>query len=219
MNWREGALWAFLFALLFGVGWFRGAHPDFHWQDYFSSSKPLVILTPNRDWLPESFVQRLSKEIDQEIRIEVVEDFADFEARLIPMDSPPLLWMPSSWAEALGSQGLLTELAPQSPWVRDQVSADFIQPVTARLFFVPLLWDVEDQSLRVEGVAIPHGGENRAAALAALRKWLKPTVALAHVRDVPEAATTVLSLEEKNLPHEKRASSLRDFNFKTLKIR
>lgn len=216
---REVLLWGLLLAALFTAGWVRGASPDFRWKKLFPlSSGPVVILASDRSWIPDNVLQKIEKETKQEIRIEVVPEFADFEARVIPLDSPPLLWVPASWAEALGNQGLLGDLGAPEEDLKNKISPDFLGSESAPSRFLPLLWTIQNKELRVEGFAFSHGEAGRLEALTVLQAWFKNETALLQTTSVP-ASSALQSLDQENLPYEKRSRSLRDHNFRFLKIK
>lgn len=216
---REVLLWGLLLAALFAAGWVRGASPDFQWKKIFpSASGPLIILAHDRTWLPEEVLQKIAKETKQEIQVEVVPEFADFEARVIPLDSPPLLWVPASWAQALGNQGLLGDLGYQEEDLQNKISPDFVSSEATTECFLPFLWIIQNKELRVEGFAFSHGEKGRYEALTVLRTWFKNENALMQTMATP-ASSALQSLDQENLPYEKRSRALRDQNFRLLKTK
>jgi hypothetical protein len=210
-------LWVLLFGLIFGAGWFRGYRPDFNLRAYLPSKDPFIILVADRTWLPQEFLDRLSQELDIEIQLEEAPEFADLEARLISQDAPGLLWMPVSWAQALAEQRLISEIMSDRPLISKSVSPDFLITKSGEhLSFIPMIWSAQGNQLRVEGLALAHGGRDRAIALRVMRRWLKADLAELQVRLV-DGASALKSLDGADLPYQKRARSLRDLNFKSLK--
>lgn len=194
----------------------RGYKPEIDWESIFGKEKPLVLLAPENSWLTREVAQNLSEQIKRDVQIEIIDDFEEFEARLVPLDSPSLVWLPASWAAAFEGQDLLADFDRLNEEIRTKVSPDFVAIETGKPHFLPLLWSVEKNNLRVEGFAIPHGGTDRSGAIKALRSLLATDQALRLTRESP-AASTLRSLDEEDLPHEKKSRTLRDLGLRQLK--
>lgn len=203
----ESILWGLCFTALFFFGWFRGREPEIGWRTLFGSPPPLVILTPDASWLPKDFLQIVAKNTETELHLEIIQDFADFEARLVPLDAPAMIWVPMAWARGLASQGLLLDLSDR-PDLADRTDADF-QSADVGNTFIPVLWKHEDGELRIEGLALPSTGRDRAAALRVMAKWLSPEIAAELTRKTPAASALEFS-NTSDLPFEKRADALRN---------
>ncbi len=213
---KEYAFWAVFLFFIFGVGWIRGYRPEIDWESVLGKEKPLLILVPQNSWLTAESVRFLSEKIKRDLRLEPIDDFEEFEARLVPLDSPSLVWLPASWAEAFEEQDLLADFDRLNEEIREKVSPDFVSIETVKPHFLPLLWAVEKQTLRVEGFATPHGGTDRSGAIKALRALLSTEQALRFVRE-SAAASTLRSLDEEDLPLEKKSRTLRDLGLRGLK--
>lgn len=213
---KEYALWTAFFVLLFLIGWAKGYHPKFDFEAIWGRPKPLLILSYGSPWLTNDFIQNLSEETKIDIQIETVDDFTEFEARLIPLDSPALVWAPISWIKAFSEQGLLANLEEElGSSAFDQLSPDF-KSDSPQSSFIPLLWSMENKTLRIEGLAIPHGGDQRSAARKIIHAWLKKDLMLSFVKKSP-ASSTLRSLDHEDLSLEKKSRTLRDLDLRSLK--
>lgn len=208
-RWREILLWGLCFAALFAFGWWRGSHPDFKWSGLLGPDQPLIVLTPDPAWIPPGFLIRLSRETGLQFQLEKIDDFADFEARLVPLDAPALVWLPSTWAKGLASQSLLLPFG-DAPDLPARVHPDFRERESnGSEAFLAVLWKQQDNELRVEGLALPTNGKNRLAALRALRAWTSPELAKLQVLG-SDANSALEFSSHSDLPFERRADALRN---------
>lgn len=214
-RWPEITLWGLLFAVLFALGWVRGNHPQWSWRDLLPSRDPIVIMTSDANWLPATFIKKISEETEMEFRIEKVDDFTDFEARMVLLDAPSLVWIPLSWAKGLDSQKLLRPYVLKS---RDRklIHPDFAT-MTPDLSYIPVLWQIENSDLHLEGLAIPSNAKDRGAALKILEKWISSENALAQLKAVPGVSSALSFSDQADLQPEQKASALRNQSLLRLK--
>lgn len=205
-RWKQLLIWGPCLAALFALGWWRGQNPDFDWRVYVQSPETLVILTPDPSWIPNDILSRLTEGTRTELRIEKIEDFADFEAKLVVVDAPDLIWIPLSWARGLSSRGLLFSLGEDL--VSEKVHADF-RTATKDYSYMPVAWAPDDGELRIEGLAVPLNAKHRQAALDLVLRWTSPDLASRQIRAIPAASTLAFS-SNADLPFEKKVDSLRN---------
>lgn len=208
-------LWGLCFTGLFAFGYWRGAHPDFSMRSFWSSPESVTVLTNDAAWLPEDFLRKLSKEAAVEIHVEQVEDFADFEARLITADAPALIWIPLSWAKGLASQHLLFP-AGERRALRNRVHSDF-RSIAPELTYLPVLWNVENNELQIEGLALPANGRDRRMAMIIATIWTNTDVATAQLRALPGTRSALTFSTTSDFPFERRADDLRNHPLSSLK--
>lgn len=173
------------------------------------------MLTNDSSWLPEEFLRRLSKEAAVEVHVERIEDFADFEARLILADAPALVWIPLSWAKGLASQHLLFPAGARRA-LRNRVHSDF-RSIAPELTYLPILWDVENNELQIEGLALPANGIDRRMAMQIAMLWTSTDLAMAQLANLPKARSALSFSTTSDLPHERRADDLRNHPLSALK--
>lgn len=183
-------------------------NPDFQWRWIWGSDEPLIVLTPDPSWIPPDFLRRLSKDTGLRFEIEKIDDFADFEARLVPLDAPALVWLPSTWAKGLAEQSLLLPFT-DSPDLPARVHPDFRDRDKGTEAFIAVLWALNGSELRIEGLALPTNGKNRLAALRALRAWTSPENAKTQIL-ASAANSALLFSSQSDLPFERRADALRN---------
>lgn len=208
-------LWGLCFTALFSFGWWRGAHPDFAWRSFYSSSDAVILMTPESSWIPDEFLQKLSKDAQVEIRVERVDDFADFEARLLIADAPSLVWIPLSWAKGLASQHLLYP-AGERRALRNKVHPDF-RSIAPELTYLPVLWNLEKSELRIEGLAIPMNGADRREGMRIATLWTNTEWAEEQLKDLPDSRSALSFSSSSDLPFERRADDLRNHPLSALK--
>lgn len=209
---KEVLLWAFLLIVLFSAGWFRGYRPEINWRSFFGEQPPLVILAPEEAWLNQDLAKLLGEILERPVVLEQIDDFTEFEARLIPQDTAPLVWMSANWARAFHAQGLLSDFDRLNKVIRDKVSPDFQFAEAPVPVFLPLMWARQSELTRIEGFALPSGGRERADALKLMRRLLRDENSIEFARKAP-VATTLRALDNADLPLEKKALFLRDQNF------
>lgn len=167
--------------------------------------------------MKESFLRELEEAAGVPLKLEVIEDFADFEARLVTQDAPGLVWLPPAWARALAHQNLLVGLRALRNELEKAVSPDFRRSSALNDWTdVPLLWSLKDRRIRIESLAIAANTPDARRALKVLREWLRPEIAVRQVQ-LGEDSSTLLSLDQWDLPFERRARSLRDHSFQGLR--
>lgn len=209
--------WGLLYAALFSFGIWRGFSPDFEWPTLRRADEPLHILAYDSRNLKESFLRELEEATGVPIQVDVVSDFADFEARLVTQDAPALLWLPPSWARALANQHLIVGLRSLRQDLERAVSADFRRAsATNDWTEVPLLWSLKNRQIQIESVALSANTTDTRRALNVLKHWMQPEIAVRQVQ-LGEDSSTLLALDQWDLPHERRARSLRDHSFQGLR--
>lgn len=213
-RWKEVVLWGLCFTALFALGWWRGTNPDFTWRGLLFTPDEVIILTSDRSWLPDAFIDELSKAADAKIRIEEVQDFADFEARLVTADAPPLIWIPLSWAKGLASQDLLFPAGVRRA-LRNSVHKDF-RSIAPDLTFLPVLWSFDTSVLRIEGLAVPMNSPHRRTGMMLATIWTRTELAHRQLDLVPVASALTFS-SASDLPFERRADALRNHPLSALK--
>lgn len=203
---RTAFLWIPLLSALFALGWWRGQHPDFHWRSIFYTADSVVILTPDPEWIPADFLRAISEQTETELRVEQIADFADFEARLVLLDAPGLVWIPAEWARGLSAHGLLLPLGEGR--LIERVHADF-RSATKDDSYLPVAWAPAEGALRIEGLAVPVNGKDRSTAIAAVLAWTNAENASRQIRAIPAASALSFS-DDADLPFDKKAKSLRN---------
>lgn len=211
--------WGLLYAALFFVGLWQGFAPDFSLPGISKSPRPLTLLAYDSRNLKESFLQEIEELTGIPVELEIVSDFTDFEARLVTTDAPALVWLPPSWARALAHQNLLLGLDSLKDDLNRSVSSDFrrnspLQDWTE----VPLLWAIRDGKVHIEALALTTNSRDSRRALQVMKAWIRPEIAVRQVV-LGEDASALRTLDDWDLPHSRRAKSLRDRPFKGLKSR
>lgn len=211
----EIALWAVFFVMIFVAGWWRGRYPEWSLRTWLWPADKIHLLVSETRWLPTEFVGLLQQESGKEFIFEDFSDLAEIEARVIPSPAPHLLWIPEEWVRHLDQQGLLLDLAPLRDLIEKKIHPDF-RHAEGRLASIPLLWAWSEGRLRLMSLAIPQNTPDSRLSLRLAREWLRPDLALTHVRSA-DAATTLRALEKEDLRPEKKASALREQQLKTSK--
>lgn len=123
-----------------GVGFLHGVLPQGISRSYFVSPEKIQVLTTDEILFPEETRQRLEQELNVKFSVLITRDWDAIIANTVASPAVDLIFLPSFWANTLGRQNLLANVAGPRKELFQRVASDFTAKPREDFNFLPFYW-------------------------------------------------------------------------------